>query len=116
MGILEGVSRYTYRRLCEEIIQGFKLISNVVAIASNLLAKSFHVEFGRDLEVIAGCGHSAHFAHAELRCAPLLPILRLSGEVSQLQRCEHGGSRLLHLHKEQASGSDLLGSSQHHTY
>ena len=108
---------YTYRRLCEEIIQGFKLISDVIAITSNLLAKGLHVEVGRNLEVVAGCWHSAYLAHAELGRAPLLPILRLSREISQLQRREQGGRpRLLHLQKEHASGGDLLRSSQHHTY
>ena len=107
----------TYRRLCEEVIQGFKLISDVVAIASNLLAKRLHVEVGRNLEVVARCGHSAYLAHAELGRAPLLPILRLSREVSQLQRCEQSSRpRLLNLEKEHASGGDLLRSSQHHTY
>ena len=108
---------YTYRRLCEEVIQGFKLISDVVAIASNLLAKRLHVEVGRNLEVITGCGYSAYLAQAELGRAPLMPILRLPCEVSQLkrrkQRCR---PRLLHLQKEHASGGDLLWSSQHHTY
>ena len=77
---------YTYRRLCEEFIQGFKLISDVIAITSNLLAKRLHVEVGRNLQVVTGCGHTTDFAHAELGCAPLLPILGFSSEVSYLQR------------------------------
>ena len=87
---IEITGQCTYCSLCEDIVQGFKFVSDIVAVTANLLTEGFHVEVGGDLEVVAGGGYAAHFAHAELGRAPLLPVLRLAREAPQLQRCEQG--------------------------
>ena len=79
----------TYCGLSEKVVEGFKLIGDVVAISSNLLAKRLDVEVGWKLEIIARCRHSAHFAHAELGRTPLVPVLSLPCEAPQLHR-QHG--------------------------
>ena len=81
---IELLHSCTYSRLREALIESFKLISDVVAITSNLLAKSLNVEVGGDFQVVAGSGDALYFAKAELRCAPFEAILSLACEAAKL--------------------------------
>ena len=77
----------------EDLVDRFKLVGYIITVSTNLPEEGLCGEVSWDLEVQAWGRYSLDLAEAELWCAPLEAILRLSSEASLWHGCEHPHAR-----------------------